>query len=152
MAAVSFRAVTNSALHQRAPRGSVETSGGLSDLDNLALMCVHHHSLLPSSEASFIRGDANVELQFVGPSGDVMTTRPSRLWARVSDPNVLAEGRARAKARAEAKARGDAKEAGGGRGTAGGGGKPPQTRVGWTQGARGRGGRVRRETRVSGSR
>ena len=96
--------------------------GGLTDLPNLALMCEHHHHLIHSKLWS-MSGDANVELRFVGPSGDVMTTRPSRLWARVSDPNVLAEGRARAKARAEAKARGDAKEAGGGRGTAGGGGE-----------------------------
>ena len=38
-------------------------------------------------------GDANVELCFVGPTGQVMTTRPSRLWAQVSDPKVMAERR-----------------------------------------------------------
>ena len=76
--------------------------GGLTDLDNLALMCEHHHHLI-HSKLWAMTGDANVELEFVGPSGQVMTTRPSRLWARVSDPTVLAEGRARAKA----KARGD---------------------------------------------
>ena len=73
--------------------------GGLTDLDNLALMCEHHHHLI-HSKLWAMTGDANVELEFVGPSGQVMTTRPSRLWARVSDPTVLAEGRARAKAKA----------------------------------------------------
>ena len=68
--------------------------GGLTDLPNLALMCEHHHHLIHSKLWS-MSGDANVELRFVGPSGDVMTTRPSRLWARVSDPKVLAERRAR---------------------------------------------------------
>jgi hypothetical protein len=39
-------------------------------------------------------GDANVEVRFVGPSAQVMTTRPSRLWTQVSDPKVMAERRA----------------------------------------------------------
>ena len=68
--------------------------GGLTDLDNLALMCVHHHYLFHSSKAWSMSGDANVELRFVGPNGLVMTSRPSRLWAQVSDPKVLAERRA----------------------------------------------------------
>ena len=67
--------------------------GGSTDLDNLALMCVHHHYLIHSRDWS-MRGDANVELHFVGPNGQVMTTRPSRLWAQVTDPALVAERRA----------------------------------------------------------
>jgi hypothetical protein len=69
------------------------SDGGLTDLDNLALLCKHHHDLIHTKVWS-MSGDANVELAFVGPSGAVMTTRPSRLWAQVSDPKVLAERRA----------------------------------------------------------
>jgi hypothetical protein len=67
--------------------------GGLTDLPNLALLCEHHHHLIHSKNWS-LRGDANVELQFVGPTGQVMKSRPSRLWAQVTDPTVLAERRA----------------------------------------------------------
>ena len=69
------------------------SAGGRTDLDNLALLCKHHHDLI-HSKAWSLSGDANVELEFVGPSGQVMTTRPSRLWAQVSDPKVMAERRA----------------------------------------------------------
>jgi hypothetical protein len=31
-----------------------------------------------------VRGNANEELSFVGPSGRVMTSRPSPLWTRVT--------------------------------------------------------------------
>ena len=31
-------------------------------------------------------GNANTELTFFGPSGRVMTSRPSPLWTRVTDP------------------------------------------------------------------
>ena len=65
--------------------------GGSTDLDNLALMCVHHHYLIHSRDWS-MRGDANVELHFVGPNGQVMTTRPSRLWAQVTDPALWPSG------------------------------------------------------------
>ena len=40
-----------------------------------------------------MEGDANVELRFVGPSGPAGTSRPSKLWAQVSDPVLLAERR-----------------------------------------------------------
>jgi hypothetical protein len=33
-------------------------------------------------------GDANAELTFVGPSGRVMTSRPSPLWNRVTEPGT----------------------------------------------------------------
>ncbi len=71
-------------------------SGGVTDLDNLVLLCKHHHDLIHHKVWS-LSGDANVELRFVGPTGQVMTTRPSRLWAQVSDPTVLAERRAQAR-------------------------------------------------------
>ena len=110
--------------------------GGLSDLGNLALLCEHHHHLI-HSKAWSLSGDANVELAFVGPSGEVMTLRPSRLWAQVSDPKVLAERRAalrRARARAGApKAGGEGKAGGNGKGeTASGrsGAKEPTGRAG----------------------
>jgi hypothetical protein len=58
---------------------------GKTDLDNLALLCEHHHGLV-HSKAWQLSGDANGELTFVGPSGRVMTSQPSPLWARVSAP------------------------------------------------------------------
>jgi hypothetical protein len=58
---------------------------GPTDLDNLALLCEHHHGLV-HSKAWCLEGDANGELRFVGPSGRVMTSRPSPLWTRVSAP------------------------------------------------------------------
>ena len=57
--------------------------GGLSDLDNLALMCVHHHGVVHRKGWS-MSGDANQELTFCGPNGRVMTSRPSPLWTRAS--------------------------------------------------------------------
>ena len=53
---------------------------GLTDLPNLVLLCKHHHDLIHHKIWS-LKGDANVELRFVGPTGQVMTTRPSRLWS-----------------------------------------------------------------------
>jgi Domain of unknown function (DUF222)/HNH endonuclease len=55
--------------------------GGLTDLPNLVLLCRHHHNLLHSKPWS-MSGDANQLLSFVGPSGQLMTSRPSRLWDR----------------------------------------------------------------------
>ena len=60
---------------------------GKTDLDNLALLCEHHHGLV-HSKVWQATGDANGELTFVGPSGRVMTSRPSALWARVSAPRL----------------------------------------------------------------
>jgi hypothetical protein len=52
---------------------------GLTDLPNLVLLCEHHHHLLHSKQWT-MSGDANEELTFLGPSGRVMTSRPSPLW------------------------------------------------------------------------
>jgi hypothetical protein len=60
-----------------------EADFGPTDIDNLVLLCEHHHTLI-HTKAWTMRGDPNVELTFVGPSGRVMTSRPSRLWTRVS--------------------------------------------------------------------
>jgi hypothetical protein len=56
---------------------------GTTDLPNLVLLCEHHHHLVHSKQWS-VSGDANDELTFVGPSGRVMTSRPSPLWAAIS--------------------------------------------------------------------
>jgi hypothetical protein len=56
---------------------------GLTDLDNLCCLCRHHHSLVHSRDW-VMSGNANAELTFTGPSGRIMTSRPSPLWTRVS--------------------------------------------------------------------
>jgi hypothetical protein len=58
--------------------------GGRTDLDNLVLVCVHHHHLVHSSGWQ-VSGHANEELSFTGPKGRVMTSRPSPLWTTVTD-------------------------------------------------------------------
>jgi hypothetical protein len=60
---------------------------GTTDLPNLALLCEHHHHLVHSKQWS-VSGNANEELQFVGPTGRIMTSRPSPLWTTVSQPTV----------------------------------------------------------------
>ncbi len=56
---------------------------GRTDIDNLVLLCVHHHHLVHSSGWT-MRGNANDELTFVGPSGRAMTSRPSPRWTAVT--------------------------------------------------------------------
>jgi len=58
---------------------------GPTDLDNLCLLCVHHHHLVHRGEWT-MSGNANAELTFVGPSGRVMMSRPSPLWTAVTGP------------------------------------------------------------------
>lgn len=58
---------------------------GPTDLDNLALLCVHHHGLVHSKQWS-MSGNANEILTFVGPSGRAMESRPSPLWTAVTGP------------------------------------------------------------------
>lgn len=58
---------------------------GPTDLDNLCLLCVHHHHLVHTGGWT-MSGNANEELTFAGPSGRVMTSRPSPLWTSVTGP------------------------------------------------------------------
>jgi hypothetical protein len=58
-------------------------SGGRTDLENLVLLCQHHHYRLHSSGWS-MTGNANEELTLIAPTGRVMTSRPSPLWTTVS--------------------------------------------------------------------
>ena len=58
---------------------------GPTDLHNLCLLCVHHHHLVHQGDWT-MSGNANEELTFVGPSGRVMTSRPSPLWTAVTAP------------------------------------------------------------------
>ena len=57
--------------------------GGRTDLPNLALVCRHHHGVV-HRKGWTMSGNANEELTFVGPSGRVMTSRPSPRWAAVT--------------------------------------------------------------------
>jgi hypothetical protein len=57
---------------------------GRTDLDNLVLLCVHHHHTVHTRKWT-MSGNANDELTFVGPSGRVMSSRPSPLWTAVTD-------------------------------------------------------------------
>jgi hypothetical protein len=64
--------------------------GGKTDLDNLALMCLHHHHVVHSNGWS-MSGSANEELHVCGPSGRPMTSRPSPLWTRATATRRSAE-------------------------------------------------------------
>ena len=57
--------------------------GGRTDLDNLALLCAHHHHRVHSRQWT-MSGDANGALTFVGSTGRVMTSRPSPLWTALA--------------------------------------------------------------------
>ena len=63
---------------------------GPTNLDNLALLCIHHHGLVHSKQWT-MSGNANDVLTFIGPGGRTMTSRPSPLWTAVRGP---AENRA----------------------------------------------------------
>jgi hypothetical protein len=63
---------------------------GRTDLDNLALMCLHHHHVVHSNGWT-MSGNANDELEFIGPTGRPMTSRPSPLWTRVTVTRRSAE-------------------------------------------------------------
>ena len=54
---------------------------GATDLPNLVTLCSHHHHRVHEGRWR-MSGNANGVLRFVGPSGRVMTSRPSPLWTR----------------------------------------------------------------------
>jgi hypothetical protein len=62
--------------------------GGGTDLDNLILLCKHHHGMVHRNGWS-MTGNPNEELTIENPKGRVTVSRPSVLWTRVT-------GRARA--------------------------------------------------------
>ena len=64
--------------------------GGKTDLENLALLCLHHHHVVHSNGWT-MTGSANEELHIVGPSGRRMTSRPSPLWTRATALRRFAE-------------------------------------------------------------
>jgi hypothetical protein len=57
---------------------------GPTDLPNLVLLCDHHHHRVHEGKWE-MTGNANGILQFVGPNGRPMTSRPSPLWTRRRD-------------------------------------------------------------------
>ena len=71
--------VTFTNAHHIKPWGS----GGLTDLGNLVLLCQHHHGVVHRNGWT-MTGNTNEELTLTGPKGQVMVSRPSALWARVS--------------------------------------------------------------------
>jgi hypothetical protein len=58
---------------------------GPTDLDNLVLLCVHHHGLVHLKQWR-MSGNPNEVLIFVGPSGRSMESRPSPMWTAVTGP------------------------------------------------------------------
>jgi Domain of unknown function (DUF222)/HNH endonuclease len=54
---------------------------GVTDLPNLVMLCDHHHHRVHEGKWR-VMGNANGILRFVGPTGQVMTSRPSPLWTR----------------------------------------------------------------------
>jgi hypothetical protein len=57
--------------------------GGATDIDNLVLLCDHHHRRVHGRGWS-LQGDPNDVLTFVGPSERAMESRPSPLWTAVT--------------------------------------------------------------------
>jgi len=60
---------------------------GPTDVCNLALLCEYHHRRVHSRDWR-MSGNADEELTFVGPTGRVMTSRPSPLWTAVTGPRT----------------------------------------------------------------
>jgi hypothetical protein len=58
---------------------------GTTDLPNLVLLCKFHHGVV-HRKGWTMEGNANEELTITGPGGQVMTSRPSPLWTRVTEP------------------------------------------------------------------
>ena len=64
---------------------------GRTDLDNMALLCEHHHRRV-HSQSWTMSGNANAELTFVPPTGRAMTSRPSPLWTADTAPAATPAG------------------------------------------------------------
>ena len=62
---------------------------GPTDLDNLVLLCVHHHGLVHSKQWR-MSGNPNQLLTFVGPNGRALKSLPSPLWTAVTGPAARA--------------------------------------------------------------
>jgi Domain of unknown function (DUF222)/HNH endonuclease len=60
---------------------------GRTDLDNLVLLCEHHHHRVHSRDWT-MSGNANEELTFTRSTGRAMTSLPSPLWTVVSAPTA----------------------------------------------------------------
>jgi hypothetical protein len=58
---------------------------GLTDLNNLVLLCAHHHDRVHSKHWR-MSGDANKELVFLGPTERTMVSRPSPRWTAATRP------------------------------------------------------------------
>jgi hypothetical protein len=65
--------------------------GGGTDLDNLVLLCRHHHRVVHRNGWS-MTGNPNEELTATSPNGRIMMSRPSPLWTRVSAARRRAHG------------------------------------------------------------
>jgi Domain of unknown function (DUF222)/HNH endonuclease len=67
--------------------------GGPTDLPNLVLLCEHHHRRMHSKQWR-MSGDASQVLSFVGPTGRVMTSRPSPMWTAATEGTADSSGTA----------------------------------------------------------
>ena len=59
------------------------SKGGLTDLANLITLCGRHHNAVHELGWT-MQGDANAEVTFVSPTGQVMVSVPSPTWRRAS--------------------------------------------------------------------
>jgi hypothetical protein len=55
--------------------------GGPTDLDNLVLLCDHHHHTVHESRWQ-VSGNPNGTMRFLGPTKRLMESKPSPLWTR----------------------------------------------------------------------